>query len=121
MRTRLQSAMKLTVTVSGDERHAHQPLYEEVLRVLRGQDLSRATVTKGMMSYGSRKLIHSSQNEITIENLPIIIEVIGEQTNVEAAANLIAEMLAGRGLVELRSTSIARADSTKTEGATINA
>ncbi len=113
--------MKLTVTVGGDERHAHQPLYEEVLRVLRAQDLSRATVTRGTMSYGSRRIIHSSQNEITIENLPIIIEVIGEREKVEAAANLIAEVLEGRGLVELRSTFAARADSTKTEGDSFNA
>ena len=113
--------MKLTVTVGSDERHAHQPLYEEVLHVLRTEGLTSATVTKGMMNYGSRRVIHSSQNEITIENLPIIIEVIGEREKVEAAASLIAELLEGRGLVELRSTSVTSADSTETEGESFNA
>jgi PII-like signaling protein len=110
METQLQPAMKLTVTVGGDERHAHQPLFEEVLRVLRAKGLTGATVTKGIMSYGSRRNIHSTQNEITIENLPIIIEVIGDQERVEAAANIIAELLVGHGLIELHPTTVMRQD-----------
>jgi PII-like signaling protein len=117
----LQPAMKLTVSVGGDERSAHYPLYQEVLRILRDVDLTQATLTKGVMSFGHRRFIHTTMNEITIENLPIIIEVVGEQAKVEVAANLIAELLGGHGLVELHPTTIVRPASTERKGEGTNA
>jgi PII-like signaling protein len=45
-------AIKLTVSVGGDERHAHHPLYRAVLKALLLQGISGATLTKGVMSYG---------------------------------------------------------------------
>ena len=111
----LQPAMKLTISVGGDERRAHHPLFQEVLRILRDIGLKGATLTKGVMSYGRRRRIHTTMNEITIENLPVIIEVIGEQAKVEVAATLIAELLGGHGLVELRPTAVARRVRTERE------
>lgn len=104
MNRELRPAMKLTVSVGGDERHAHHPLYREVLKVLHERGLSGATVTKGVMSYGCRRRIHSTMNEITMENLPMIVEAIGEQDQVEAAAEEIANMLGVHGLVQLQPT-----------------
>jgi uncharacterized protein len=111
----LQPAMKLTISIGGDERRAHHPLFQEVLRILRDIGLKGATLTKGVMSYGHRRRIHTTMNEITIENLPIIIEVIGEQAKVEAAATLIAELLGGHGLIELHPTAVARHAGTERE------
>ena len=98
---------KLTVCVGGDERHAHHPLYREVLRVLHEERVSGATLTRGVMSYGVRRVIHSSLDEITMENLPIIIEAVDEGTKIENAAVRIAEMLGEHGLIELQPSMIA--------------
>jgi PII-like signaling protein len=103
----LQPAMKLTVSVGGDERHAHHPLYQEVLRILNSQGIVGATLTRGVMSYGIRRSIHTMLNEIQMENLPIIIEAIGERVNVQSAAVLIAEMLGEHGLVMIQPTMVA--------------
>lgn len=107
MPTDLQPAMKLTISVGGDERRAHHPLYQEVLRVLHREGISGATLTKGVMSYGVRRSIHSSMNEITMENLPIIIEAVDKPEKVERAAALVAEMLGDHGLVEVQPTMLA--------------
>src|SRR6266542_2822499 len=107
MQRTLLPAMKLTISVGGDERRAHHPLYQEVLRVLHDEGISGATLTKGVMSFGVRRSIHSMMNEITMENLPIIIEAVDERTKVERAAALIAEMLGEHGLVELQPTMVA--------------
>src|SRR5438552_16758980 len=107
MERKLQPAVKLTISVGGDERRAHHPLYQEVLRVLHNEGISGATLTKGVMSFGVRRAIHSMMNEITMENLPIIIEAIDERARVERAAALVAEMLGEHGLVELQPTMIA--------------
>jgi len=109
--TELRPATKLTISVGGDEWRKHHPLYQEVLRILRAEGIAGATVTKGVMSFGVRRAIHTTLNEVTVENLPIIIEVIDEQTKVERAANLIAEMLGEHGLVQMQPTTfISRSD-----------
>ena len=107
MARQLQPAMKLTISVGGDERRAHHPLYQEVLRVLDREAISGATLTKGVMSYGVRRSIHSTMNEITMENLPIIIEAVDEPAKVKRAAALVAEMLGDHGLVEVQPTMLA--------------
>ena len=103
----LQPAMKLTIAVGGDERRAHQPLYKAVLAVLHETGIEGATLTKGVMSYGRRRRIHTMMNEVTMENLPIIIEAIGAHDRVVAATERIAELLGTHGLVQLQPTMIA--------------
>ena len=106
----LTPAVKLTVRVGGDERHAHHPLYREVLRLLHEEKILGATLTMGAMSYGMRRVIHSTLDEITMQNLPVIIEAIDEREKVEKAAVRIAEMLGEHGLVELQPSMIAFPD-----------
>jgi PII-like signaling protein len=104
----LVPAMKLTVSVGGDERHAHHSLYREVLKVLHECGVTGATVTKGVMSFGGRRRIHSDMNEVTMENLPVVVEAVGCREKVEVAAVRVAELLEGRGLVQLQPTAVAR-------------
>lgn len=99
--------MKLSITVGGDERRSHHSLYKEVLSILHGEGISGATLLRGVMSYGVRRSIHSMMNEITMENLPVIIEAVDERLKVERAAALVAEMLGEHGLVEMHPTTVA--------------
>ena len=107
MKTELKPAMKLTVSVGEDERHAHHPLYQEVVRVLHSEGIAGATLTKGVMSFGVQRRLHTTKNEIQMENLPIIIEAVDERAKVERAAALVAEMLVEHGLVEIQPTMVA--------------
>jgi PII-like signaling protein len=103
--------MKLTVIVGGDERQAHHPLYRRVMEILREFDVAGATLTKGVMSYGCRHRIHTILNEVTMENLPIIIEVVDAPEKIEAAAERIAELLGAHGLVQIHPTAAVRPSS----------
>ena len=111
----LQPATKLTIAIGGDERHAHQPLYKAVLMVLHETGIEGATLTKGAMSYGRRRRIHTVMNEVTMENLPVIIEAIGARDRVAAAAERIAELLGAHGLVQLQPTMVGRRRATDEE------
>jgi PII-like signaling protein len=104
MDRKLIAATKLTIAVGGDERRGHHPLYEEVLAILRHEAIAGATVTRGVMSFGMRGTIHTTMNEVTMENLPIIIEAVDEQSRIEGAAALVAELLGEHGLVEIQPT-----------------
>ena len=107
MKPELKPAMKLTISVGEDERRAHHPLYREVVLALHKSGITGATLTKGIMSYGVQRRLHSTKNEIQMENLPIIIEAVDERARVERAAALVAEMLGEHGLVEIQPTMIA--------------
>lgn len=121
MERKLQPAAKLTICVGGDERHAHHPLYQEVLRVLHDEGISGATLTKGVLSFGVQRSIHSMMNEITMDNLPIIIEAVDERLKVARAAAVVAEMLGEHGLVEIQPTMIACRVRTESERENFNA
>jgi PII-like signaling protein len=105
MNSGLQPATKLTVFIGGDERRDHRPLHSVVMQLLRDAGIAGATASKGVMSYGRRRQVHSSFNEVTMENLPIMIEAIDDRVKIEAVAARIAGLLGEHGLVELRPTS----------------
>lgn len=107
MKRELQPATKLTITIGGDERHAHHPLYQEVLKILHEHGVRGATLTKGVMSYGVRRRLHTMMNEVSMENLPVIIEAVDETQKVEVAAERVAELLGEHGLVQMQPTLIA--------------
>src|ERR1044072_6045942 len=105
----LAPALKLTVCVGGDERHARRPLFREVLKVLRECNVAGATLTKGVLSFGEGRRVHSDMNEVTMENLPFVVEAVGGRVEVERAAVRVAKLLGGHGLVQLQPTMLARA------------
>ena len=107
MTLELKPAMKLTISVGEDERRAHHPLYREIVLALHESGIAGVTLTKGIMSYGVQRRLHSTKNEIQMENLPIIIEAVDERAKVERAAAVVAEMLGEHGLVEIQPTMIA--------------
>jgi PII-like signaling protein len=102
----LEKATKLTVFVDGDERSVHRPLYELVIDILREHKFAGVTLTRGAMSYSGRKLIHSALNEVTMNDLPIIIEAVDVSEKTRTAAEQIATFLGERGLVQIQPTTI---------------
>ncbi|MDQ3818228.1 MAG: DUF190 domain-containing protein, partial [Acidobacteriota bacterium] len=57
------------------------------------------------MGYGQGRRVHSTLNEIAMENLPLIIEVVDKFEKLEEVAVRVAEMLGEHGLVQLNRTS----------------
>jgi hypothetical protein len=104
---RLVKAAKLTVFVGGDERREHRPLYQGVVDIVREHKIAGVTLIKGAMSYSGRELIHSALNEVTMNDLPIIVEAVDIDEKIRAAAEQIAAVLGEHGLVQIQPTIIA--------------
>jgi PII-like signaling protein len=116
MKKELRPASKLSISIGGDERFGRRSMYRAALEVLRELGISGATVTRGAMSFGHRRIIHSMMNEITMDNLPLIIEAVDDEQKVRRAAERIAEMLGDHGLVQIQPTMTVReADQERSE------
>jgi PII-like signaling protein len=100
----LQPASRLTVFVGGDERRAHQPFNAAVLAFFRELGINGATLTKGVMSYGMRRRMHFCINEVSMENLLVVLEAVDESRKIAAAADRVAKLLGAHGLVQVQPT-----------------
>lgn len=107
MKRELRPAMKLTVYVADSERHAHKPLYREVVRALHEAGISGATLTKGVMSFGVQRRLHTIKDEVRMDNLPVIIEAVDIREKIEHAGIVVSGMLGEHGLVEIQPTMVA--------------
>lgn len=103
---RRHDALKMTIFIGGDERRGRRALRELVLETLRELNVMGATVEKGVMGYGINRTIHSTLNEVTMENLPIIIEAVDEGSKLRAVAERIADLLGSHGLVQIQPTTV---------------
>ena len=67
---------RLRVYTTEQEKYHHQPLYEAILEQAQRAGLRGATVTRGVLGFGTKSHMHSTKFLALSENLPIIIEVV---------------------------------------------
>jgi uncharacterized protein len=76
----------------------HQPLYRQLLELLRAEGLAGATVLKGWAGYGQDGVLHTATIESLAADLPIVIETVDTLQHVEELLGKIDAMMTG-GLV----------------------
>ncbi len=76
-------AKLLRIFVSNTDKFKHAPLYEMVVFAARRYGLAGATVTKGMMGFGSSNVIRSVKFWEFTEKLPVIIEIVDDAEKIE--------------------------------------
>lgn len=73
----------LRIFVGEADKHQGKPLYEQIVLKAREIGLAGATVTRGIMGYGAASRIHTSKVLRLSEDLPIVIEIVDTETNIE--------------------------------------
>jgi len=76
----------------------HQPLYRQLLELLRAEGLAGATVLKGWAGYGQDGVLHTATIESLAADLPVVIETVDTLQHVEQLLGKIDAMMTG-GLV----------------------
>ncbi|HLY67830.1 MAG TPA: DUF190 domain-containing protein [Chloroflexota bacterium] len=61
----------------------HEPLWEVILRMLRDQRASGATVFRGLAGFGVHSRIHMGRLADVLPDLPVVIEWIDDPARVE--------------------------------------
>ena len=102
----------LRVLIGEDDRYKGRPLYEQVVLKARELKLAGATVFKGVMGFGADSLIHTSKILHLSEDMPVIIEIIDTEDNINKILPFLDETKEG-GLVTLEKATIIKYSSSK--------
>jgi len=106
-------AMLLRIFIGESDRWHHQPLYEAIVLKAREMHMAGATVLRGPMGYGKSSRIHTSKIIRLSFDLPLVIEIVDTEGNINKFLPVLDEMMKG-GLVTLEKMRVIdyRADET---------
>jgi len=69
----------LRVFITEADKYKGKPLYYAIMDLCKEKGLSGATVMKGVAGYGLHKIIHTDKILCLSGDLPIIVEVVGDE------------------------------------------
>ena len=113
-----QEGKLLRIFVDEGDRIGAQPAYTAIVEFLRRNDVSGATVFRGIEGFGSHGKVHVAATFSWLPNLPILIEVVEDWSVLEPLLpklkNMIPEgLLTIEAAQYLRFSSDKKADTTK--------
>lgn len=101
-----QEGSLLRIFIGEADKHEHKPLYEWLVLKAREQGLAGATVLRGMMGFGANtRRIQTFRFDTLSEDLPIVVEIVDTQENLEKFVDLIEPHIVA-GLVTLEKAQI---------------
>ncbi|MDH3974779.1 MAG: DUF190 domain-containing protein [Deltaproteobacteria bacterium] len=87
----------LRVFITEADKERGKPLYYAIIDLCREKGLSGATVIKGVAGYGLHKVVHTDKILRLSGDLPLIVEVIGEEEKmavlIPALGDIVSEGL----------------------------
>ena len=83
----------LRIFIGESDMWQHRPLYEAIVLKARELGLAGATVLRGPMGFGASSHLHTSKILRLSMDLPIIIEIVDSDENVNKMIPLLDEMV----------------------------
>ena len=83
----------LRVYTSSTDKLKHTPLYEMIVFAARRNGLAGATVHRGVMGFWGSSVVHSAKFWETNDKLPMVVEIIDEESKIEAFFEVIKPYL----------------------------
>ena len=97
----------LRIFIGESDRWEHRPLYEAIVLKARELGLAGATVLRGPMGFGANSRLHTAKILRLSEDLPIIIEIVDTEPQIQRLLPLLDEMVK-EGLVTLENVQVIR-------------
>jgi uncharacterized protein len=88
------------IFIGESDKWHHQPLHVALLERLRKQGFAGATVFHGVAGFGARSVLHTTHLLRLSEDLPVIVEVVESEEQVERLTVILDEMVT-EGLVTM--------------------
>jgi hypothetical protein len=107
MRSLEGTQVLVRVFIGESDQWHHQPLHVALLERLRREGFSGATVTRGVAGFGAHSLIHTANILRLSQDLPVIVEIVDTEEQVERLRPILDEMVA-EGLVTMEKVTVLR-------------
>jgi PII-like signaling protein len=107
MRTLEGTQVLVRVFMGEADQWRHQPLHVALLERLRREGFSGATVTRGVAGFGAHSLVHTANILRLSQDLPMIVEVVDTEEQIEKLRPILDEMVA-EGLVTMEKVHVLR-------------
>jgi len=95
----------LKIFLGDSDTYEGKPLYKAIVELALTNGIAGATVQRCIYGYGKTAVIHSSRTLAISENLPIVIEMIDSEENLNKVLPEIREMLDG-GLITMENIEV---------------
>ncbi len=98
-------AVLLRIFIGEEDVFEGKPLYEAIVMKARAQHLAGATVLRGPMGFGKSSRLHTSKILRLSEDLPLVIEIVDSEDNVNAFLPILDGMMSS-GLITLEKVQV---------------
>jgi PII-like signaling protein len=95
----------LRIFVGESDRWKGKPLFEAIVQEARGHGLAGATVFRGFEGFGAHSRIHTSRILRLSEDLPIVIEIVDAEENIQGFLPVLDDMVQ-EGLVTVEKATV---------------
>lgn len=89
------------------DKHEGKPLYHALLEMLRRENISGATVIRGIAGFGANSHLHTANILRLSQDLPIIVEIVDSQEHIDRVMPDIERMV-GNGLITMEKVRVLR-------------
>jgi uncharacterized protein len=90
----------MRIHIGERDKHNGKPLYQQIVELLRQKHFAGATVLRAIMGFGASSRVHSDRFLELSVDLPIVIECVDTQENIESVLPELDQMIGG-GLITL--------------------
>lgn len=101
----VEEQLLLRIFIGEGDRYHHKPLYEALVELLHAEGLAGATVLRGVCGFGGRRRLHSQKLLDLSADLPLVVEVVDTEQNLERVMPHIEAMMDG-GMITLEKISV---------------
>ena len=101
-----KQAVLLRIFIGEDDKFGTSPLYEAIVLKARELHLAGATVLRGPMGFGRSSRLHTAKILRLSEDLPLVIEIIDSEDNINRFLPVLDEMMTTSGLITLEKVQV---------------
>jgi len=105
------AAKLLRIFIGESDKVGQQPLYEAIVFEARKQELSGATVTRGIMGFGANSKVHTAKLFEISSDLPLVIEIVDTEEKINQfikTVELLFEKTKSGGLITVEKAEVIR-------------
>jgi PII-like signaling protein len=98
----------LKIYIGESDHHHGEPLYHEIIKIVKASGLAGATTIRGIEGFGANSVIHSTRILRLSEDLPILIEVVDTEEKIRALVNVLDAKIKTGVLMALQDVEIVK-------------